>query len=296
MSSEVRFSATRWRARGVRSGVAAGQNRGLSTYPGEARAGACYRQPLVVVFAALLDSTPIEQAGASGIWLSLTLGVVCIVAVVATVGYILWQRRKLDERLDTFIRGSGFRTLVDEADLRRVSDKLDILCGVGAKIFRAAIRNDGPFELLLVAFRFPQYRVEPDGSWDEHVQESDRRVALLVSGFGAPLPEFRLLPNNWAVRALRGHRSNRFGDVEPFGAFNYVMAHAQSEVRGLLGGELQRMLGRNRWLAIDGRADFLAFYGNGDAEQPADLRRFLDHSLRVSGQVRERVGGLISYR
>lgn len=232
---------------------------------------------------------PLEQPASSGVGLSAAIGVIALCALIGVVAAVLWRRRQLDQRLDAFIDSAAFRVLDDATALRRIADRLEELHGAGAKILRAASRDEGPFEVALVAFRFPQYRVEADGSWDESLQESVRRVALLVSGFGAPLPVFRLLPNNWAVRALRGHHSNRFGDVEPFGAFNYVWAHEQSQVRDVLGGEIQRLLGRNEWLAIDGREDFLAFYGHGDGEQPDDLRGFFDRSLDVSHKVRERV-------
>jgi hypothetical protein len=245
----------------------------------------------VVVALARLFDTPVGQTERTGLELSVALGATTMAVLFGVVAYILWRRKQLDQRLDAFIGAAAFRIVEDASALERVARRLDALYGAGAKILRAAVRTEGPFEMFLVSFRFPQYRAEPDGSWDESLQESVRRVALLVSGFGAPLPVFRLLPNNWAVRVLRGHSSNRFGDVEPFGAFNYVMAPKHSQVREVLGGELQRLLGRNKWLAIDGREDFLAFYGNGDAEQPTDLRGFLDQSLNVSRKVRERVGG-----
>lgn len=245
----------------------------------------------VVVALARLFDTQVGPTERSGLGLSVALGIATIAVLLGMIAQILWRRRRLEQRLDAFIGAAAFRVVEDASVLDRVASRLDALYGGGAKISRAAVRTEGPFEVFLVSFRFPQYRVEPDGSWDESLQESVRRVALLVSGFGAPLPVFRLLPNNWAVRVLRGHSSNRFGDVEPFGAFNYVIAHEHSQVRDVLGGELQRLLGRNDWLAIDAREDFLAFYGNGDAEQPADLRGFLDQSLRVSHEVRKRVGG-----
>jgi hypothetical protein len=163
-----------------------------------------------------------------------------------------------------------------------------MLFGVGAKVIRALRGRRDEFSVTLVAFRFPEYRVDEEGQWDDKLQESTRRVVMLFHGFEAALPLFRLLPNNWAVSVMRGKNANTFGDVWPFGAFNYVMGPKDEQIRHVLGGTLQEQLGRNRSLTIDSRGHFLAFYLHGNRSQPDDLDAFYEHCAEIATSIHDR--------
>lgn len=216
---------------------------------------------------------------------ALLIALVTVLAAGSIAGYSLWRRRRERDDLQNFAKHRGFEPVAGEESLGRIVGDLDNVFGEGAKIEQAVGRQRDEFRVTLVAFRYPEYRVDEGGEWDENLQESSRRLVLIFRGFDRPLPIFRLVPNNWAVSVLRGQRSNTFGDVEPFGAFNYVLGNDQPRIRQLLGGELQERLGRNKMLTIESRGDFLAFYQHGERPQPEDLFDFFERCADIARRI-----------
>jgi hypothetical protein len=219
---------------------------------------------------------------------ALAIGIALVLVVVVVVWYLVRRRRSDQRSLVEFAGQRGLSALRESADLARVTDDLAVLFGEGSKVIDAFTGDHSDFAVTLVAYRFPEYRVDEDGQWDERMQESARRVLLIFRGFAADMPIFRLVPNNWAVNMMGGQESNTFGGVEPFGAFNFVLGSEQPRIRQLLGGDLQERLGRNKLLTVESRGDLLAFYKHADPSQPDDLHDFFERCVDIATRIRER--------
>lgn len=212
---------------------------------------------------------------------SMVIALAAVAAMAAVVIAIVLQRRRHDADLDAFARRHGFDPLPDDpAD--PVYAAVAALFGQGPRIERLLHRQAPDMNLYLVRLRMPLYRVDAGGIWDATVQESQVKLVLLAANLAAPLPIFRLMPNSWALTAVRGEEANLVHGVEPLGWRNYVLGDDEAWVLHVLAGEPSHLLRRNQQLTLDSRGDVLAFYLQDERPQPRDLAAFVDHCLALA--------------
>ncbi|HEY3236219.1 MAG TPA: hypothetical protein VGJ84_15995, partial [Polyangiaceae bacterium] len=207
-----------------------------------------------------------------------------LVVLLVVAGKLLWERHRR-ARLEAFRGRYAFVDLESE-DLEGLDLDLRALFGPGSKVAEAQQCELKGLTFILVSLLTPEYRVEEDGTWDDAVQEGMRKTVLVVRGFPGDLPLFRLLPNSWMLRAMRGQGFNAVGDVEPFGFFNYVIGQSRDRIRQVLLGGPDENLRRNRDLIVESRSDMLAFYVQD--EQPKDLESFLLRSSAIASSIAQR--------
>lgn len=238
-------------------------------------------------FVCVLAQAPLSRpAGSVGPALLIALLSAAVgVAVLATIAL---RRRRDRIELQDLSERYRFQAVTDPNERGRIRGYVDALFGEGPKIGRMLKQRSGGLDFHLVTMRVPLYRVDEGGAWDERMQESQEKLVLFVSDFGAPLPPFRLMPNSWALTTVRGKEANVFHNIEPFGYRNYVLADAKEWTIHVLTGEPMHLLRGNRQLTIDARPDFLAFYLQDERPQPPNLPEFLEKSLRLATAIRDR--------
>jgi hypothetical protein len=220
--------------------------------------------------------------------LSAALAILCITLLACVA---LWashrsRRRTEEARLARFALDYNFTLITSRNRLEAVLLRLNKIFGIGAQIERSFVHMaDDRLVFELVYFRVPDYRVEADGTWDARMQQSSRRLSLIVSGFASTLPTFRLIPSSWAVRALRGRDSNRLETIEPFGRHSHLSTPEPERARRVLDDSLLKDLQDNRQLAIESRTHVMAFYlGDGEAI-PHDYAHFFALCQDISRRV-----------
>lgn len=240
-------------------------------------------------FATFLAQTPAAQHEGSGQW-----AILLLLGLVATlVASVLWLTMARKRDADAFARLAGQfgRTATTDGDRAAVEAALVDVFGEGPRItdlFRHDLDAKAGVRAYVARTLMPLYRVDKGGAWDERMQESQRKFVVIVTGFAGEMPNFRLMPNNWALGTVRGKKENAFEGVMPFGDRNYVLGRDEKRVSHVLGGPLQQMLRDNRDLTVDGRDGTLAFYSQDIREQPKDMDAFLRRSLEVARVLIER--------
>ena len=235
----------------------------------------------------LAQAMPRGTIGGSGPDLALILAVCLLVGGAGTLWWIAAQRRKHTTNLQDLTVRYRLQKVTDPEETARLEEAVADIFGAGPKVSDRLRLNARGLTAYVERMRIPLYRVDHDGGWDDRYQESQERLVVLVTGFDEHLPAFRLMPNSWPLRTLRGKEGNLFHNVMPFGHRNYVVGRDRARVAHLLGGDLQQMLRQNRRLSIDARPDFLVFYLQ-DRAQPRNLSTFLDEALDIATAIRNR--------
>ena len=211
----------------------------------------------------------------------------CLLVIAALIVGRRVQQQRHDQRLRrvidrcAFISAGSERWEVAQSHVRSV-------VGKGALLGEVFVREAEAFDVHLVVFRFPRYRIERDGSWNPLMQESDRQVMLLFVTPERDFPVFRMMPNNWAVNLLSGKRQNIFARVQPFGWWNYVSSADADAVQRLIDGYVQHLLRGNKRLVVDSRPGVLACYRLDGAWLPRDAVPFVEQCWRVAETLCER--------
>ncbi len=216
--------------------------------------------------------------------LSVLLAVLLVVVVVVLTTMGVRSNRRIKGLLGTMLEPLGYRPL-PEAEASVLRDTLDGVFGEGVKLLEAMRHRDDA--RIVVRYLLPAYRVD-EGRWDPKMQEHVEQVAVVVLEEAGRLPTFRLMPNSWAMEAVRGRESNVFHDLIPFGQANYVLGSDRQWVRQVLAGVAQRLLRENPDLTIDSRPGVLAFYRHGQTLRPNDWEPFLDQALHVAQAITQR--------
>ncbi|MFA9477193.1 hypothetical protein ACERK3_02680 [Phycisphaerales bacterium AB-hyl4] len=219
---------------------------------------------------------------------ALVIGVAGLIAG-GVVGWVALRRRRRQQAdLAELASEHGFSHVRDAESLLAIQAAMDTVFGEGAVLLTAMRKQVNGLTLEVVHYRFPMYRVERTGEWDARHQEADDRMITLVRDFDAPLPTFRLMPNNWVLNTIGGKRRNVFINVEPFGWRNYVFGTERDHIRFIFPGEIQHLLRQNKHLAIDSRRDLLAFYHLDEAWLPGNFEQFADQCLTIATTLNER--------
>ncbi len=220
--------------------------------------------------------------------LSLLLAAASLAAILGTLAWVLWSRRQDREAFEGLARRFGVEPS-GERDRATVEDAVGEVFGEGPRVTQLLRHRVRELDVYVARLRMPLYRVDEGGAWDETLQEAQRKLVVVVSGFAGELPAFRLMPNNWALSTVRGKEDNAFQNVMPFGFRNYVLGQDKDALMHLLGGPVQRMLRDNKHLTLDGRRDYLAFYLQDNRESPRDLAAFVERCIEVAAAIGERV-------
>lgn len=221
---------------------------------------------------------------------ALLVAVGALAALATVLGAIVVRRKRDTAQVDAVAQRYHFEPVTTSAELARVKGDIHELFGEGARIRRVLRHRDASgLTTDLVHLKIPLFRVDEGGEWDETVQESQEKLMVIVTGFGAVLPTFRLMPNSWALSTVRGKESNLFHDIEPFGFWNYVIGYEAARVQRLISGEAMHLLRRNRWLTIDARHEFMAFYSQDERPLPRDLAAFLEKCQKVAKAIAQRL-------
>ncbi|MEX0652736.1 MAG: hypothetical protein WD534_17280 [Phycisphaeraceae bacterium] len=243
------------------------------------------RTPFIptLLAAALPDAT-----GQGRVDIALLIGGAALV-VAGAVGWTAWHRRRKQQAdLADLAARHGFTRVHDAESLLAIQAAMDEIFGPRAVLLTAMRKQVNGLTLEVVHYRFPMYRVERDGEWDPHVQEADNRMITLVRDLDAPLPTFRLMPNNWVLNTVGGQRRNVFVNVEPFGWRNYVFGHDRDRIRFIFPGDAQHLLRQNTTLAIDCREHLLAFYHLDEAWLPGNFDAFANKCLTIATLLNDR--------
>lgn len=222
-----------------------------------------------------------QSGGRIDVALQIGAGAAAVALIWAAASW--YGRRRGVKHFKDFAQQPGFEPIDDHDELAALSESVgdvfsDMSMYARQLTIRGALRHpDDAFKVNVV-----HVVIGFEASNAQH-QTMDK-VVVLVSGFDAPLPRFRLLPSNFMFRQI--HRNPVFDAGSAVGRSNLVLGRDHQRIRAVLDGGAAELLQNNRALVIEARPALLAFFLHDERVEPDDLGTFVADCLNIATAVR----------
>ncbi len=229
---------------------------------------------------------PLAQTGPGGrVDIAVQIGLGALIVALIWAGVALYLRRNRLRGFEAFRKQSGFEPVTGRENLERLAEDVADVFGDLAMYarqiripgaLRYAARDDFDVEVAHVILGM-------EASNAQH--QSMEKIVVFVRGFDAPLPRFRILPNNFMFRHI--HRDRVFDTETKFGENNLVLGADQASIRAVLSPTVQQALRDNRTRVIEARPDYFACFLHDERVEPANLEDFVAECLTLAELLRD---------